>query len=96
MTKSRFNWKLIGFSALIALGIEVLCISLLVSGGVLFGLAYALLFPSLYIFGMIFGGGGHFNSPVVVFGIQFLIQFFQFFIPVFLVLYACKYGRRAA
>jgi hypothetical protein len=68
---------------------EVLVILLLVSG---FGLAYALLFPSLYVTSMIFGDSGQGIHQLMVFGIQFL----QFFIPVFLVLYGCKYGRNAA
>jgi hypothetical protein len=83
--------KLMLVSALVALGIEALCILMMMSGGVFFGplanVGIALLRPSLYLSNLILGDGGFMFAVVPI--------FFQFFIPT-LWLLARKYGRRAA
>lgn len=80
--------RMIAISLLLALSIEVLCILMLMSGGVFFGpLAYvgiALLYPSLFACRLMFGDGGFFFAP--------FLAFLQFFIPI-LWLVARKYGR---
>lgn len=83
--------KMIFISVFIALGIEALCILMLMSGGVFFGpLAYigiALLWPSLFLSQLLFGDGGVYFSTFPA--------FIQLFIPT-LWLVARKHGRNAA
>ncbi len=85
MNKSKLKWKLVGVSALIAIGLELVCISLLVSGGIFSSLAYAVLFPSLYVGTTFFGNAGAVVAHILV--------FFEFFIPVFW-LFNRKYGHK--